>query len=351
MTKKKRELIEILLDNVKPEDWPENLPYAAQDVYYGKIHAYFEIPYISPMHSNVWVSGRSRHYLSLAELCKRWSKTIVHRDEFMKRWNERNPVVDSEGWIQWNGGEMPVEKGTLIDVKYRDGQINEHVKAGFVDISGTIAARCAGTFTHYNRDSDIVAYRLHAKQDEKTPQQLALEKFGTDWHDNEGVQPVEMGIKIDVTFNNGYVEYGVNSCLRWDKSNEGYSIEKWRIHSDEKESQINKAEYEMKAGGYTDRGSIELARKPESEIEKVISDRGVNYGRFEDGAEIMQQLKLIAHTSQGWEKMKPIQREGMDMILHKIGRILNGDPSYVDSWIDIEGYSKLVSDWLKGDGK
>ena len=31
MTKKKRELIEILLDNVKPEDWPENLPYAAQD--------------------------------------------------------------------------------------------------------------------------------------------------------------------------------------------------------------------------------------------------------------------------------------------------------------------------------
>ena len=50
-----------------------------------------------------------------------------------------------------------------------------------------------------------------------------------------------MGIKIDVTFNNGYVEYGVNSCLRWDKSNEGYSIEKWRIHSDEKESQAELA--------------------------------------------------------------------------------------------------------------
>ena len=32
MTKKKRELIEILLDNVKPEDWPEHLPYAAQDI-------------------------------------------------------------------------------------------------------------------------------------------------------------------------------------------------------------------------------------------------------------------------------------------------------------------------------
>ena len=31
MTKKKRELIEILLDNVRPEDWPENRPFAAQD--------------------------------------------------------------------------------------------------------------------------------------------------------------------------------------------------------------------------------------------------------------------------------------------------------------------------------
>ena len=32
MTKKKRELIEIMLDNITPEDWPENLPYAAQDI-------------------------------------------------------------------------------------------------------------------------------------------------------------------------------------------------------------------------------------------------------------------------------------------------------------------------------
>ena len=115
---------------------------------------------------------------------------------------------DADGWITWNGGEMPVEKGTLIDVKYRDGQINEHVKAGFVDISGTIAARCAGTFTHYNRDSDIVAYRLHAKQDEKTPQQLALEKFGTDWHENDGVQPVSDEVLIDAIVD-GVIDHGV----------------------------------------------------------------------------------------------------------------------------------------------
>lgn len=30
------------------------------------------------------------------------------------------------------------------------------------------------------------------------------------------------------------------------------------------------------------------------------------------------------------------------MIQHKIGRILNGDPAYADSWHDIAGYATLV---------
>jgi hypothetical protein len=34
------------------------------------------------------------------------------------------------------------------------------------------------------------------------------------------------------------------------------------------------------------------------------------------------------------------------MIAHKIGRILNGDPNYADSWIDIAGYAQLVADRL-----
>jgi hypothetical protein len=37
------------------------------------------------------------------------------------------------------------------------------------------------------------------------------------------------------------------------------------------------------------------------------------------------------------------------MIAHKIGRIVNGDPRYADSWVDIAGYAKLVADRLEGD--
>jgi hypothetical protein len=36
------------------------------------------------------------------------------------------------------------------------------------------------------------------------------------------------------------------------------------------------------------------------------------------------------------------------MIVHKIGRILNGDPNYDDSWADIAGYAQLVVKELNG---
>lgn len=40
--------------------------------------------------------------------------------------------------------------------------------------------------------------------------------------------------------------------------------------------------------------------------------------------------------------------EALEMIAHKIGRILNGDPGYADSWVDIAGYAQLVADRLNG---
>jgi len=42
------------------------------------------------------------------------------------------------------------------------------------------------------------------------------------------------------------------------------------------------------------------------------------------------------------------QQEALDMICHKIGRILNGDPDYADNWHDIAGYAQLVADRLNG---
>jgi len=47
-----------------------------------------------------------------------------------------------------------------------------------------------------------------------------------------------------------------------------------------------------------------------------------------------------------WHELDADQQEALEMIAHKIARILNGDPNYVDSWVDIAGYAKLVADRL-----
>lgn len=83
-------------------------------------------------------------------------------------------------------------------------------------------------------------------------------------------------------------------------------------------------------------------------IEDTLQARGQNYGRFVDQAVYVQRLKDVLRAGPSWEKMQDDQREALDMIVHKISRILNGNPDYTDSWHDIVGYAKLVEDRLNG---
>lgn len=81
-------------------------------------------------------------------------------------------------------------------------------------------------------------------------------------------------------------------------------------------------------------------------IEQTLAERGSRYGSFEGHALITQGLKKIMQGTANWAKLADDQREALEMIAHKIGRILNGDPNYHDSWHDIVGYTKLVADRL-----
>ena len=83
-------------------------------------------------------------------------------------------------------------------------------------------------------------------------------------------------------------------------------------------------------------------------VDKTLKERGERYGAFRDHAEITQSLKLIMSNTRNWRSLTPSQKEALEMIQHKIGRILNGDPDYADSWHDISGYSKLVEEELNG---
>jgi hypothetical protein len=85
-------------------------------------------------------------------------------------------------------------------------------------------------------------------------------------------------------------------------------------------------------------------------ITQTLTERGQRYGKFTGHATITQSLKLVMQRSSNWRenKLSMDQLEALEMIAHKIGRILNGDPDYDDSWVDIAGYAKLVSDRLQG---
>lgn len=83
-------------------------------------------------------------------------------------------------------------------------------------------------------------------------------------------------------------------------------------------------------------------------LDKILTQRHNTYGLFMSQALLTQTFKEIARGSANYEHLAADQKEALDMIFNKIGRILNGNPNYADSWVDIAGYAKLVSDRLDG---
>lgn len=79
-----------------------------------------------------------------------------------------------------------------------------------------------------------------------------------------------------------------------------------------------------------------------SSIDATLAERGTRYGQFTGHARITQDMKRAMTASSKWEQLADDQKEALEMVVHKIGRILNGDPDYQDSWTDIIGYTRLV---------
>ena len=106
------------------------------------------------------------------------------------------------------------------------------------------------------------------------------------------------------------------------------------------------AEVEPKAGEFI----VVEGAKSAQEIDATLNERGSRYGPFVSHAEITQSFKRTAYgfAKDNGNTFAPDQIEALDMIFHKLGRILNGDPDYADSWIDIAGYAQLVADRLEG---
>ena len=85
-------------------------------------------------------------------------------------------------------------------------------------------------------------------------------------------------------------------------------------------------------------------------VNKTLDARALNYGTFKDGAALMQSIKrtMAAHAATHGKTFADDQWEALEMIVHKIGRIVNGNPDVTDHWVDIAGYATLIADRLEG---
>ena len=90
-------------------------------------------------------------------------------------------------------------------------------------------------------------------------------------------------------------------------------------------------------------------------VAETLQSRDVTHGHYPYVAATIQDLKRVAHDAEARAVeaslgrrgyMNAAQAEGIDMILHKIGRILNGDPNTADHWHDIAGYATLNSNLI-----
>ena len=77
-------------------------------------------------------------------------------------------------------------------------------------------------------------------------------------------------------------------------------------------------------------------------VNQVLTERGKTHGCWAQQAGVAQELKAVIRSGDRGQLSKS-QREALEMIAHKISRILCGDPDHKDHWVDIAGYATLAA--------
>lgn len=82
-----------------------------------------------------------------------------------------------------------------------------------------------------------------------------------------------------------------------------------------------------------------------TDVDSVLAERGKVHGDFDEPCRIAQGLKAVIRDGVNCkqDRLTDVQKEAIDMIAHKLARILSGDPNHVDHWVDIAGYAQLVA--------
>lgn len=137
-------LIDLLVKKTKQEGWvwPSKSTFCYQ---------------VKPEHGSI-TKFFNRNGVKVVDYC--WEKcddASVFNELTKEQYD--SALAASDGWIEWGGGECPVEKGVLVDIRDGDGYEWHGVKAAPKDEYSD----AADTFWEHKGSpgNNIIAYRLH----------------------------------------------------------------------------------------------------------------------------------------------------------------------------------------------
>ena len=129
-------LVDLLVQELpKWGGWPEGMNYCGQSTFDNELYFY-------------------RHPYTGQPCDKRGIFTDSHRSEYaytpISREQYEAALAASEGWIEWHGGDCPVDSDAIVEVKYRHPSSYQFNNDRAGDFS----------WAHDGIDGDIIAYRL-----------------------------------------------------------------------------------------------------------------------------------------------------------------------------------------------
>lgn len=74
----------------------------------------------------------------------------------------------------------------------------------------------------------------------------------------------------------------------------------------------------------------------------LLQERAKTHGNYYETAGYAQELKDIMRRGKNWPLLDDAQRETLEMVASKIGRILSGNPHEIDHYRDCAGYFQLI---------
>lgn len=151
ISKSKQELARIISEN---GGW-RNGNYAVQDKDDKKVW-FMRALAGRPDGASFWPGVKSRG-IPYSKVLTNWHQTILSRAEYLHLY----PAPDADGWIEWGGGECPVEDDAIIDIRFRYGHEERGVDADWD--------------WEHSGGGDIIAYRLHKPEQECATNKLSSE--------------------------------------------------------------------------------------------------------------------------------------------------------------------------------